>query len=131
MTCEPDNSSKSFNHEERCLWILFFIMCKAHFARDVRSLIFKTYVNFVLWRNDLFLLCVVKWLQSRIVVTYYYDILTRNIMDVTYTSHYDIVFNWSYSCVYACMPMLPLSTYINGLQKQKSFVCQCGLQTKK
>ena len=38
MTCWPDTSSKRFNHEERSLWILFFILCVAYFARDVQSL---------------------------------------------------------------------------------------------
>ena len=90
-------------------------MCVAHFACDIWSLIFKTYVHFALWRNGFFLLRVVKLLLSRIVATYYNLILAHNIMGVTHTSQehhvifkYDIIFNWFYSCVHLCTSCCPI-----------------------
>ena len=104
----PYTSSKSINDEEKSLKILFFIMYVAHFASDIQSVIFETYVYFVC---DVIIYCC----SYILFVMYNYYIVTHNIIDVMFTSngHHmlfinDMFLNRSYSCVYFCISTFPI-----------------------
>ena len=124
-----DTSSKSFNHKERSLLILIFIICVAHFTLDVQSLIFKPCL-FRLWvcfhytLFELLHLCTVYHVIIIIATM-------RSIIDVTFTSNGchilfidDIFLHWSHYCVYLWLPS-PLSSK-SSLNRQLMLIYVAG-----